>query len=160
MSDWLSFLPFVAIVIAAASTGAVFSPGPWYVALNKPSWTPPDWAFPVVWTLLYAMIAVAGWQVWSRDGFGLALAIWGLNLVLNAAWSWIMFGRQQIKLALMDALGMLLTTAAFIVVAWPISVAAAALFVPYLAWVAAAVVLNYQVWRLNPEPVGADAQGP
>lgn len=149
MENWISLIPFVAAVVLAASSGAIFMPGAWYEQLNKPSWTPPDWLFPVAWTALYVMIAIAGWLVWLADGFGVALAIWTVNLVFNAAWSWIMFGRHQIGLALVDALGMLVTIIAFIVVAWPISSTAALLFVPYLVWVIIAVMLNWSVLRLN-----------
>jgi hypothetical protein len=55
---------FVLLVVLVASTGAMFKPGGWYEALVKPVWTPPNWLFPVAWTLLYLMIALAGWQVW------------------------------------------------------------------------------------------------
>lgn len=155
MVDWIAILPFAVIVMAAASTGAIFAPGEWYESLDKPSWTPPNWAFPVVWTTLYIMIAAAGYLVWQAQGFGPAIAVWGLNIVLNAAWSWIMFDRRQILLALYDALGMLVTTAAFIAFAWPVSQIAALLFVPYFLWVATAVALNYQIWQQNREQVRA-----
>lgn len=145
-----SLIPFVVIVMAAAASGAMFSPGPWYETLSKPSWTPPKWAFPVVWTTLYVMIAIAGWLVWKADGFRLALALWCLQLVLNAAWSWLMFGRHEIGLALVDAVGMWLAIAAFIVVAWPISTTASLLFAPYLVWVTIATVLNYSILVRNP----------
>lgn len=54
---------FLVIVLAAASSGAVFKPGEWYENLRKPSWTPPNWAFPVVWTILYVLIGYAGWLI-------------------------------------------------------------------------------------------------
>ena len=144
-------VPFVGLVGLAAVTGARFQPGAWYRALNKPSWTPPDWAFPVVWSTLYVMIAIAGWLVWSAEGAGLAFWLWCAQLVANAAWSWIMFGRRQIALALADALLMWVLIAAFIVVAWPVSQIAALLFVPYLAWVTAATLLNLSILRQNPD---------
>jgi tryptophan-rich sensory protein len=149
MAYYGSLAAFLALVFVAASSGAVFQTGEWYAQLNKPSWTPPDWAFPVAWTVLYIMIAVAGWLVWKAGGWTPALAIWGVGLVLNAAWSYIMFGRHDIALALVDVTGLWLATAAFIVAAWNIDVRAAYLFMPYLAWVTFAGVLNYEVWRLN-----------
>jgi tryptophan-rich sensory protein len=153
MADWITLLPFLAAVFAVAMSGAVFMPGDWYKSLRKPSWTPPDWLFGPAWTLLYLLIAIAGWLVWREVGLGLTLGIWGLNLVLNAAWSWLMFGRHQIRAALMDAIGMLTTIVAFIWAAWPVSPTAAALFVPYLAWTAFATALNWAILQRNPQAV-------
>ena len=150
MTEYLDLIPFVIAVFAAASTGALFAPGPWYNSLKKPSWTPPDWAFPVVWTILYVMIAIAGWLVWREDGLGLAIGVWVVQLLLNAAWSWIMFGRKQIGLALIDAIAMLVAIIAFIALAWPLSQTAALLFIPYLIWVCTAIALNFAVLQLNP----------
>lgn len=151
MSNMWSLAVFVILVVIAAASGAVFQTGPWYEALNKPSWTPPNWLFPVAWTVLYLMIAVAGWMVWKAGGgFNVAVAIWGVGLVLNALWSYIMFGRHDITLALVDVTALWLATAAFIVAAWGIDQRAAYLFMPYLAWVSFAAALNYEVWRLNP----------
>jgi tryptophan-rich sensory protein len=149
MSDWLSLLPFIAAVFVVALSGALFMPGDWYRTLDKPSWTPPDWLFGPAWTVLYLMIAVAGWLVWTSTGVGAALAIWALNLVFNGAWSWLMFGRRQIAAALVDAIAMLVTIVAFMVLAWPSSPAATWLFAPYLAWVAFATALNAAILRRN-----------
>ncbi|MBX9684141.1 MAG: tryptophan-rich sensory protein [Hyphomicrobium sp.] len=151
MSKMWSLAAFVALVFIAAGSGAVFQTGPWYEALNKPSWTPPNWLFPVAWTVLYVMIAIAGWLVWKAGGgFSAAIAIWGVGLVLNALWSYIMFGRHDISLALVDVTGLWLATAAFIVAAWGLDHRAAYLFMPYLVWVTFAAALNFEVWRLNP----------
>lgn len=145
----MSFLVFVGLVVAAASSGALFMPGTWYESLNKPSWTPPKWLFPVAWTVLYAMIAIAGWLVWKSDGFGTAIAIWAIGLVLNALWSYFMFGRHDIGLALADVSMLWIATAAFILLAWPIDLRAVLLFAPYLVWVTFAAALNFEVWRTN-----------
>ncbi len=150
MTSILSFIVFLVIVFMAAASGAVFSPGAWYRSLDRPSWTPPDWVFPVVWSILYFMIAIAGWLVWRAEGIGLALSVWSANLVVNAAWSWIMFGLRQIGLALADVALLWLLTVAFIFVAAPVDVRAAWLFVPYLVWVTIASALNFEVWRRNP----------
>jgi len=130
MSNAASLLVFLALVALAAVTGSKFMPGPWYDALVKPAWTPPKWLFPVAWTVLYAMIAFAGWLVWKAQGLGPALVVWGIGLALNAAWSWIMFGERQIGWALVDLAGMWLTIVSFIVLAWPVDRTAAMLFVP------------------------------
>jgi benzodiazapine receptor len=149
MMNILSLLVFLLVVFVAAGSGALFSPGPWYKSLKRPSWTPPDWAFPVVWTILYLMIAIAGWLVWKAQGFGPALAVWGVNIVVNALWSYFMFGRKNIALALADVALLWLLTAAFIVIANSVDKTAGWLFVPYLVWVSIASALNFEVWRLN-----------
>ena len=142
---------FIGVVFLAAASGAVFKPGPWYEELRKPSWTPANWAFPVVWTLLYIMIAYAGWSVWSKVGWSLPIVFWALQIVLNAAWSWLFFGLRRMDLALVDVGLLWLAIAGFIVTAWPVSPLAALLFVPYLAWVTTAGLLNRAVQQLNPE---------
>ncbi|MFN3868723.1 MAG: TspO/MBR family protein [Hyphomicrobiaceae bacterium] len=153
MSDWHSLIPFVVTVVVVAASGAIFMPGPWYRALSKPSWTPPDWAFGPAWTVLYLMIAVAGWLVWTEQGAGPAIAFWAANIVFNGAWSWLMFGLKRIRWALADAIAMLLTIIGFIATAWPVSQTAALLFVPYLAWVTFATALNWAILARNPQAV-------
>jgi translocator protein len=150
MVQYASLAVFVVLVFVAASSGAIFKPGAWYASLAKPTWTPPNWAFPVVWTVLYTMIAVAGWFVWKVSGFSAALVVWGIGLVVNALWSYFMFGRQDIAVAMADVALLWLLTAAFIYLAWDIDRRAAYLFMPYLLWVSIAAALNFEVWRLNP----------
>jgi tryptophan-rich sensory protein len=147
---WTSLALCVVAVIAVASTGAIFKPGPWYETLAKPSWTPPDWAFPVVWSILYLFIAVAGWLVWREAGWSLPMALWVAQLLLNGAWSWLFFGLKRMDLAFIDVSLLWLSIAAFIIVAWPLSATAALLFLPYLVWVSVAAALNLTVWRMNP----------
>lgn len=149
MMQIVSFLVFLALCALAASSGAAFSPGPWYATLAKPSWTPPAWVFPVVWTTLYFLIAVAGWLVYRAQGMGPLLWLWGVQLALNGAWSYIMFGTHRIGAAFAELIILWLSVAAFTVLAWwPVNTAAL-LFLPYLLWVTMAGALNYQVWRLN-----------
>ena len=146
----MSLIVFLILVVAAASSGAMFMPGEWYASLNKPPWTPPNWLFPVAWTILYTMIAAAGWLVWrAAGGMSAAVAVWGIGLVLNALWSYFMFGRHDIALALTDVTALWIFTAAFIWLAWRLDKRAALLFVVYLAWVSFAAALNFEVWRLN-----------
>ncbi|MFN3717923.1 MAG: TspO/MBR family protein [Rhizobium rhizophilum] len=141
---------FVVIVLAAASSGAIFKPGAWYENLRKPGWTPPNWAFPVVWSILYVMIGYAGWLVWTTVGWSLPMAFWALQMVVNALWSFFFFGQRRMGLALIDVAVLWLSVALFILTAWPVAPIASLLFVPYLAWVTAAATLNYSVRRLNP----------
>jgi len=145
----LVLIGFVLVTALAATTGAKFMPGTWYASLAKPSWTPPNWLFGPVWTVLYIMIAVAGWLVWREAGWSAPLVFWGAQLILNTAWSVIMFGAHKIGWALADLVLLWLAIVGFIVTAWPISSTAALLFVPYLAWASFAGALNFAVWRLN-----------
>ncbi|SIR43574.1 TspO and MBR related proteins [Rhizobium sp. RU20A] len=139
----------IAVVVLAAASGAVFKPGPWYQTLRKPGWTPPNWAFPVVWSVLYIAIAYAGWSVWTLSGWSLPMVFWVVQILVNAAWSWLFFGLRRMDLALADIAVLWLSIAAFIITAWPVSTLAALLFIPYLAWVTTAAFLNRAVMRLN-----------
>lgn len=150
MQRYLSLVVFVVLVAAVASMASLFMPGAWYAGLVKPSWTPPNWLFAPVWTVLYVMIAVAGWLVWQSPSRGVLLPIWLAQLVLNGIWSPVMFGWHRIGLALVVIVLMWLAIAAFVAVSWPRVRAAALLFGPYLAWVSTATALNFAIWRLNP----------
>ena len=157
MLDWispelLSFIVFFGLVVAAAVFGGQWGADSWYQMLNKPSWTPPNWLFPVAWTILYFMIALAGWQIWETPGADtqLPLAAWGVQLLLNAFWSYIFFGRKQIGLALAEIVLLWIAIAAFIILAWDINRTAAWLFVPYLIWVSYAGALNAAILAGNP----------
>lgn len=149
MVRWSALAVFLIVTAAVASVGAAFGPGSWYAGLTKPAWVPPNWLFPVVWTILYVMIAVAGWLVWCARGFGSLFAIWSVGLVANGAWTWLMFGQKQIGLALLDIAVLWLLIGAFVVAAWRVSRAAALLYLPYWVWVTFAAALNFSIWRLN-----------
>jgi len=141
------------LAFAPGAIGGRFQPGEWYAALTKPALTPPGWVFPVVWTLLYAMMGVALFLVWRRRGGPnrrLALAVFAAQLVLNAAWSWLFFGLHRPGLALVDIVALWLLILASTVLFWRIRPAAGALLLPYLAWVGFASYLNLMLWRLNP----------
>jgi translocator protein len=148
--DVKSGIVFGLLVLAAALFGSMFTPGAWYASLEKPSWNPPSSVFGPVWTILYVMIAIAGWLAWrNRDRSRLPIALWGGQLLLNALWSWLFFGLEQPGVAFVDIVILWLLIAAFIVAAWRISRAASLLFVPYALWVGFASALNFAIWRLN-----------
>lgn len=149
----MALVLFLVATFTAAAVGGLFMPGSWYDSLAKPAWTPPDWLFGPVWTLLYCMIAVSGWLVWRETGLKgarLAFAVFALQLVLNGLWSWLFFGLHRPDLALVDIVLLEMTILCLIVLFWPISRLAAVLLVPYLAWVAFATALNGAIWQLNP----------
>lgn len=147
----MSLTIFFAMVAAAALVGIQFGPGPWYVALQKPSWTPPDWLFGPVWTVLYIAIAVAGWSVWRSKAVSVTkpILLWLLQVILNGLWSWLFFGLRRPELALIDIIALLITIGCFIATASRTSRVAAWLFVPYALWVGFATALNFAIWQLN-----------
>jgi benzodiazapine receptor len=151
--DW-TLMAFIGICAVAASSGALFPPGRWYDSLRKPAWRPPNWLFGPAWTVLYAMIAVAGWLVWTTAGPSerlVPMSVYGLQLVLNAVWSGIFFGMKRMKLALGEMALLWLSIAVNIAVFWPVHKIAALMLVPYLAWVSFAFMLNRALVKLNPD---------
>ena len=144
----LSFF-VVAVVGIGWLIGATNLPGPWYAELAKPSFVPPNWAFPVAWTILYILIAIAGWRTFRREPRGRAMAFWIAQLALNFAWSPVMFTWHQIGAALAILSCLFAATVVYIGLELSRDRLAAALFVPYAAWVAFAGVLNAAIWRLN-----------
>lgn len=145
---WPSLVVCVAVVAAAALFGAQFEQGQWYQALQKPSWNPPGGVFGPVWTVLYICIAISGWLAWcATRRIDATVTLWIVQLLLNAAWSWLFFGLHRPDLALVDIVLLLATIIAFIVVAR--NALARWLFVPYALWVAFATALNFTIWRMN-----------
>lgn len=148
-SRFIALAIFALLVVVASQFGAIYRPGAWYASLAKPSFTPPGWVFPIAWTALYVMIGLAGYFAWKAEGIGAAVGVWLLQLGLNAAWSYVMFGRHEIGMALAVVAALWLAIAAFIALTWRPARLAALLFVPYLLWVSFATLLNFEVWRLN-----------
>ena len=149
--SWMIFLVLLASCFAAGSTGALFPPGEWYRSLKKPGFTPPDWVFPVVWTTLYVLIAIAGARVANMPQAGLALALWALQVALNAIWTPIFFGLKKVRLALVVVSLLWLSVAFGMLALFQIDTLAGLMFVPYLIWVSIATALNLRVMQLNPE---------
>jgi tryptophan-rich sensory protein len=145
----VSLLIFLLLVAAAAGFGAQFTPGAWYQALNKPSWNPPNSVFGPVWSVIYVCIAIAGWRIWRKGRAMLPLAIWAVQLLLNALWSLLFFGLHRPDIALVDIVALLVFILTFIVVARSRSTLASWLFVPYALWVSFATALNYSILRMN-----------
>lgn len=154
-SVWQSMLGLLvafAICFAVAGIGAVFEPDAWYAQLVKPTWNPPNWVFPPIWTALYAMMAIAAWMVWHRAGLGgapAALALFAVQLALNGAWSWLFFGLHLPGLALADIVLLWLALAATLLAFARVRRLAGILLLPYLVWVSFAGALNFALWRLN-----------
>jgi len=122
----------------------------WYQELARPSWTPPGWLFGPVWLTLYAMMAVAVWEVWrSRGSPRRALTFFGIQLGLNLAWSFLFFGLRSPGLGLIDILLLIAFIAATILAFRRHRPRAALLLAPYLAWTSFAAALNATIWWMN-----------
>jgi benzodiazapine receptor len=150
--DLLALMGFLALCLGAGGLGGwstAQSVGSWYPTLVKPPFNPPAWIFGPVWTTLYVFMGVAAWRVWRKAGWGTPLTLFAIQLALNSLWSFLFFGLRSPGLALLDIVPLL----AFILLTWrafrPIDRPAAALLVPYAAWVSFALLLNASIWWLN-----------
>lgn len=147
------FLIFLAACSAAAATGALFSPGDWYRSLRKPRWTPPDFAFPIVWTVLYLAMSYAAARVGGltvdKPAAAVALAFWALQIALNTLWTPVFFGLQRMRAGLVIILMLWVAVAATMVQFWMVDRIAGLLLLPYLVWVSIAAALNASALRLN-----------
>lgn len=145
----------IALCFGAAALGAIAtnsSVSHWYQTLAKPSWTPPARLFGPVWSALYLMMAVAAWLVWRRrgsQGSSAAMRWFGLQLALNSLWSIVFFALNQPGWAFVEICFLWLAIVATIATFRRISVWAAWLLVPYLAWSSFAACLNFAIWKLN-----------
>jgi benzodiazapine receptor len=123
----------------------------WYARLAKPSWTPPGYLFGPVWTALYLAMAVAAWLVARKAGLASPPIRWFvIQLVLNAAWSWLFFGLKRPVIAFVDIVLLWSAILATLIAFRPWSLTASLLLAPYLAWVSFAAALNLAIWRMNP----------
>jgi tryptophan-rich sensory protein len=150
---WLALVGWILLSFSAAALGGLAGPGEWYRLLNKPSWNPPNWIFGPVWTALYTAMGVAAWLVWRRGGWSTqrpALMTFLIQLALNALWSPLFFGLRAPGLAFAEIIFLWFAILATLVLFWRRHTVAGVLFVPYLAWVSFAAVLNFVLWRMNP----------
>jgi len=146
------FLLLCFLVSALGGWVTSTSVGTWYQTLEKPAFNPPDWVFAPVWTTLFVMIAVAGWRVWRKCGFAQAkgaFTAYFVQLLLNLAWSYLFFGAQNVGLALAEIIPLLIAIVVTAILFARTDRIAAALFVPYAAWVSFATLLTGSIWLLN-----------
>lgn len=150
--SWLALVVLGVVCFAVATLGGVATTPnipTWYAGLAKPSWTPPSWLFGPVWSVLYLSMAVAAWLVWRRGNAILPMILFGVQLALNAAWSWLFFSLHNPGLGFADILLLWAAIVATMIALWRGSLLAGLLFIPYLGWVSFAAVLNFAIWRLN-----------
>lgn len=139
-------------VVLAVAGGLLTRLTPWYYALRKPGWKPPDWAFGPIWTIVFVCLTFAiayAWDVVGESQRGLLLGALAVNGVLNMAWSAFFFVMRNPKLAMAELLVFWLSIVVLIVVMGRVSGTAGLLLIPYICWVTAAGVLNYNIVRLN-----------
>jgi len=151
------FFVYLTACGAAAATGALFPTGPWYVALRKPAWTPPNWLFPVAWTTLYLLMSAAAARVAGLEGAGLGLALWSVQIAFNTLWTPVFFGLRRMRASLVPMAGLWLSVTATCAVFFTLDLWAGLMFVPYVIWVTVAGALNLALVRLNPDQDGAGA---
>lgn len=155
----LGLAGWLALAFATAAIGAVASVSAkaFYAELVRPAWAPPGWLFGPVWTALYALMGVSAWLVWRVRGLAgarTALALFIVQLAVNALWSWLFFAWRLGGPAFAEVLLLWCLIVATVIAFRRISALAAVLLLPYLAWVTFASGLTYAVWRLNPALLG------
>ncbi|RBL68775.1 tryptophan-rich sensory protein [Pseudomonas sp. MWU13-2625] len=145
----MTFLIFLIACGAAASTGVIFKPGQWYEGLNKPGFTPPNWAFPVAWTIIYLLLAWAGYRLSLIPGSQTVLALWAAQIALNTLWTPVFFGAHQVAAAMVILLLLWLVVAVMVFMALRLDLITGLILFPYLAWLSVAAALNFSILRNN-----------
>ncbi|MCG3180260.1 MAG: Tryptophan-rich protein TspO [Phycisphaerae bacterium] len=147
------FLLCLLVCFAPGVVGGWFKPGPWYAQLVKSPLTPPGWVFPVVWSGLYLLMAVALFLLLRSGpiaaGVAVAAGLFAAQLILNGLWSWLFFGLHRPGWAMLDLVALWTLIVASAAAFWQVRPAAGAILLPYLAWVSFAAWLNFVVWRCN-----------
>ncbi len=150
MRRWIVLALFLVFVLGAGmGMGYLASLTDWYATLAKPAFAPPDWVFAPVWSVMYVLIAVAGWRTFERDKLGKSMRLWVGQMLVNLTWPVVFFGFQDPYRALIL---IVLTTALvlwYTIENWSRDRIAAYLFTPYTLWMLYATALNAAVWLLN-----------
>lgn len=140
-------------LVTAVVGGSITVLDEWYYALQQPNWAPPDYMFGVIWTSIFAMIAVSGVLAWekapTRRDTEISLGLFALNGFLNLGWSFLFFRLHRPDLAFYELIALWLSVLILILFCGRFSKWSALLLVPYLIWVTIAGALNYQVVQLN-----------
>lgn len=152
---WNALLFWLGVCFTVAGIGGWWAAGEvtdWYRTLTKPAIAPPTWVYGPVWTLLYALMAIAAWQVSLADDSSLrtrGLVLFLVQLALNLAWSWIFFLEHDIGAAMANVVVLWIAVGVTTIVFGRVTPVAALLMAPYWAWVTFATLLNAALWRLN-----------
>ncbi len=156
VKNFLKLIIAVAVSLSAGVIGSFFTspaiPG-WYAALQKPALNPPGWVFAPVWTVLYILIGISLFLIWSegvkKKEIKTAIIIFFVQLFLNASWSFVFFGMKNPGWALVNIVSLWLIIAVMMILFYKINKKAAYLLTPYIIWVGFASYLNYAIWILN-----------
>jgi tryptophan-rich sensory protein len=153
LQDWAPTLVAAGGVTILATAGAVLTPlDSWYRDLKKPSWQPPDYAFPLAWTTIFileAASAVIGWHATFGTASALLVALYVINGLLNIFWSYLFFKRHRPDWGLLEVPFLWLSILAMIIVLYIYAGWAWIFLSPYLLWVSIAAYLNYTIVQLN-----------
>lgn len=124
-----------------------------FESLAKPSWIPPDWAFPAAWFTLWTLQAIALVILASTDraGRSLAIALLGAQFIFAVAWQSVVFGEGRLTLAAWWLVGVLVLVIVATLASWRVSWLAGALVAPTIVWVSIATALGFALLRLNPD---------
>jgi benzodiazapine receptor len=141
---------------AAAGFGSIFTSKAipdWYRGLKKPPYTPPNWVFGPVWTVLYILMAVSVFLVWQKGlaapGVTTAFTLFWIQLAANAIWSYVFFARRSVIGGIINIIILWLLILATVITSFPVSTIAGILLLPYILWVSIAMYLNIGIWVLN-----------
>ncbi|MEE4920963.1 TspO/MBR family protein [Pseudomonas alliivorans] len=145
----MTFFIFLLACAAAASTGIIFQPGQWYESLKKPGFTPPNWLFPVAWTIIYLLLAWAGYRLSLMPGSQAVLALWAAQIALNTLWTPVFFGAHKPFAGMVIIILLWLVVAAMVVMALSLDVITGLILFPYLVWLCVAAALNFSILRNN-----------
>ncbi|MEE4096103.1 TspO/MBR family protein [Pseudomonas viridiflava] len=145
----MTFFIFLLACAAAASTGIIFKPGQWYESLTKPSFTPPNWLFPVAWTTIYLLLAWAGYRLSLMPGSQEVLALWAAQIALNTLWTPVFFGAHKLLAGMVIITLLWLVVAAMLVMALRLDVITGLMLFPYLVWLCVAAALNFSILHNN-----------
>jgi benzodiazapine receptor len=143
------FIFWVVLPFAAAAVGSLFPPDVWYKTLRKPRWNPPNWIFPVAWTLLYLLMGIAAAITARAPHSASALVVFCVQLALNALWTPVVFGKHSLGTGLVVIVALWVAIGATVNAFFAVSSLAGLLLLPYWAWVTFATALNAELWRIN-----------
>lgn len=153
LAGWL----VLTFIFAATGALATSQAGAFYGQLDRPEWAPPAALFGPVWTVLYALMAIAAWRVQrtaAERSVRPEMTLYVVQLALNSLWSWLFFAWHRGALAFVEILVLWLAIVATIVVFGRRDRLAAMLLIPYLGWVSFATVLCFSIWQRNPAVLG------
>ncbi len=160
--SWADIIKLIVSLLAcegAGGIGAIFTTpaiSTWYARLKKPGFTPPNSVFGPVWITLYLLMAISVFLVWreglNQDSTRIAFIVFWVQLVLNILWSVVFFGLRSPIGGLVMIIFLWLAILATIILFFGVSAIAGGLLIPYIIWVTIAANLNFQLWRLNPQP--------